>query len=54
MTDPDDIHDEPNPRHTRRPLLRCNDGMCGAVDCPRCYPNFNPDPETPDDEGDDQ
>jgi len=23
---------------TRTKPIRCSDGLCGAVDCPRCFP----------------
>jgi len=34
-------YDEEKPK--RRRLIRCSDRMCGATDCPTCFPgNFWP------------
>jgi hypothetical protein len=33
------LEDDPEPRPLRR-VWMCSDRMCGALDCPTCYPGW--------------
>ena len=43
---------DPDPP-ARRPVHRCTDGFCGAIDCDRCHPGAGLEDLTEDDDTED-